>query len=223
MTERDTEPPHIVLPPKAFGDVPWIRFRQAKCFRFGRRGFEILYAVIHSAECAETDGAAEGLQAYASTMPDRRQASWHYACDRDSCTQSVREKDAAWHCPPLNDVSIGIELAGRAAQDAMQWDDDYSRSMLQWQLVPLLSDICLRHDIPMRRLDDETLRGGLETANQLRSRRGDAEEWAGLRTLCGGIVTHAQVARVFGKSTHYDPGPSFPLQGIIEAIQRRPG
>jgi hypothetical protein len=40
-----------------------------------------------------------------------------------------------------------------------------------------------------------------------------------------GITTHAEVSRAFGKSTHLDPGPFFPvaeyLRLVVEAIGRR--
>jgi N-acetyl-anhydromuramyl-L-alanine amidase AmpD len=199
--------------------VAGVPFAQAKHYRWGRRGHDVLWLVVHSAECAETGGAAEALQSYAATMPDDRRASWHYAVDCDSVTQSVREADTAFHAPPCNDVSIGIECAGRANQLAGQWDDEYSRALVRWKLVPLAADVCSRHRIPVRLVDAETLTGGLETARRLVASKADSDQWLGLRSLAGGIVTHAQIARAFKKSDHYDPGAGFPLADFFERVK----
>jgi len=212
----------IILPKPPPGDVPGVIFRQARHYRIGRRGMGVLWVVIHSAECGETNGAAEGLMAYAATMEDGRVASWTYAVDSDSVTQSVREADTAFHAPPINDCSIGIECAGKAAQTAEQWNDAYSQALITWKLVPLVADICQRHGIPPKLVDDDRLRGGLESAKLYAMRNADTEEWQGLRSLNGGIVTHAQVSRVFKvKSGHTDPGKGFPFDDFLRRVESR--
>src|SRR5262245_28906570 len=112
---------HVVLPRAPRGDIAGISYRQARDYRWGRRGYGVLWAVVHTAECAETSGAAEALQAYARAPS--YPSSWHYAVDCDSVTQSVREADTAFHAPPVSDCSIGVELAGRAAQVESDWVD----------------------------------------------------------------------------------------------------
>ncbi len=199
------------------GDIPGVAFKPAKFFRFWSRPAFLgvkkgnVWIVLHTAECAETKTAAEALQSYAATMADGRIASWSYACDADSTTQSVLEKYVAFHAPPLNDYSIGIELAGYSNQLVSGWDDEYSRQMLNGQLVPLLINICGRTGIPARTVPDDLLRQGLEQC-------APTHQYEPTRDTYGGILTHAQVARVFKKSTHHDPGTSFPLDNIITQV-----
>ncbi len=204
------------------GDFPGITFRQARHFRIGRRGFEACYIVTHCAECSEVLTAAESLQRYAETMSDvdekgrPRRASWTFACDADSTTQSVKLKDTAFHAPPLNDMSVGIELAGWARQLDSDWGDAFSRRMLAEQLAPLMARVSHATGIPQRPLDDEALRLSLDTCNRLARRGADPDEWRGFKSHACGIVTHAQVARVFRKSVHTDPGKAFPFDTVIE-------
>jgi hypothetical protein len=209
----------ITLAPPVLGDLPGVTYRRAKFLRFGRRGYQVLWVVIHSAECAETDGAAEALQSYALQVPDKSPASWNYAVDDNSTTQSVLEKDTAFHAPPLNDASIGVEQAGRAAQLASDWADPYSSAMISDQLVPLVTGICKRHQIPARAVPDDVLFQSWTTAKQLQARRADDEEWLGLRSLAGGILFHEQVSRVFNVASHHvDPGKFFPHEAFISAV-----
>ncbi len=198
------------------GDVPGVAFKQARYFRYWSRPFidvkkGNVWIVLHTAECSETKSAAEALQSYAATMNDGRVASWTYACDSNSTTQSVLEKSVAHHAPPLNDYSIGIELAGSADQLASGWDDEYSRQMINGQLVPLLINICGRTGIPARTVPDDLLLEGLKNCNAFST-------YAKVRDTYGGILTHAQVARVFKKSTHHDPGTAFPLDNIVAQV-----
>lgn len=202
------------------GDLAGIAFLQARYYRIGRRSFEPLFLVLHSAECAEGRAAAESLQSYATSLMlgsdgKPREASWHFACDADSVTQSVRLKDTAYHAPPLNDCSIGIEQAGFARQTEGDWSDAFSAQMLRQQVAPLLARLARATAIPLRVLDDAALADTLKTASFLSARKADAEEWMATRLLAGGVVTHVQVSRVFGKSDHYDPGPHYPLDEVL--------
>lgn len=205
------------------GDQPGAIFRQARYFRWGRYnrdGTRVrppcpIWIVLHTAECAETKSAAEGLQAYAATMDDGRVASWHFGVDSDSVTQSVLEKDTAFHAPPLNPYSVGIECAGRAAQVAGDWSDSYSEAMIELQLAPLLASVCKRRLILPREISDDLLRVGLGYI------QGPVRYSDGLAKYSG-IVTHAQVSRVFRKSRHTDPGGAFPMEKVIEATLSHP-
>ncbi len=178
------------------GPVPGlgpINFRQAVSFTRGRTA-PIRLIVIHSAECAETATAAEALQAWAAG-PTAPKASWHYAVDSDSITQSVRDEDTAWHAPGVNECAIGVELAGRASQTTEQWADPYSAAVLR-RAAALFADLCRKHSIPVRFVDA----AGLQ--------RGEA-----------GITTHAEVSRAFKRSTHTDPGRGFPLSDFLRMIE----
>lgn len=217
---------HVVLP--AEYSVPSVdknQFRQARYFHKGRDGFYPVYLVIHCAECGETNGAAEGLMAYAATMPDGREASWHYGVDRDSVTQSVLERDTAWHAPPLNACSIGVEMAGWSKQLDADWADPYSLALMDKELVPLCASICRRNGIPARTVPDDALRLALPQLTSLaKSEKVLAGstmvplDWPGAASVFGGILTHVQVSRVFKKTDHFDPGVHFQLEAFVAKV-----
>lgn len=125
-----------------------------------------------------------------------RVASWHYAADANSITQSVREEDIAFHAPGANRNGIGIELSGRARQTAEEWQDAFSLAMLELA-AGLVAQICDRWNIPMVFIP----RGVLVLP--------DAR----------GITTHAEVSRAFRKSDHWDPGPNFPMLWFLERVR----
>lgn len=147
-------------------------------------GRVIAVVVIHTMEIAERDGAAEACARWFAN-PDS-EVSAHYSVDADTTIQSVREGDIAWHARGGNATSIGIELAGFAAQGSSGWDDDYSRAVLE-RAAALTAEVCDGYAIPIRRL-----------------------RAAGLTAGRRGITGHADVSAAFRKSDHWDPGPDFP-------------
>ena len=171
-----------------------IKFKQAKYYTRGRTA-PIRLIVLHSAECAEVDAAAESLSAYGTAMPDAIKASWHYAVDQDSVTQAVKDTDTANHAVGANPFSIGVEHAGRASQTAFEWLDEYSAAMLRLS-AQLVGSLCFKHGLPAVFVDAEGLK------------RGDK-----------GITTHAEVTKAWRKGTHWDPGPNFPMEWYLTAVE----
>lgn len=195
--------PPVVLPARS--SLPPMRFVQAKHFRKGRRS-PLTDVVIHSAETSERATTAEALGAYFAN-PQRSNnagelvpvvASAHYSLDSDSAVQSVLVEDTAFHvrAPGFNDRSIGIELAGRAAQTRAEWLDDYGQLMLSTAAL-LVRYLCDTWTIPMNFVDA-----------------------AGLRAGEHGITGHVQVRDAFSADTHYDPGPNFPWDEFIERVRK---
>jgi len=178
-----------------------IVFRQAKHFtRANRLPGAIRCILIHSAECPERLSAAEDLAAWSAGSTASR-ASWHYAVDADSITQSVRDEDIAWHAGPANGWSIGIEHAGFARQDASGWADVYSLQMLE-RSAELVAGLCTKYGIPIRKLGPEDLAAG---------------ERAG---LCG----HVDVTMgLSGGRGHTDPGPHFPWEWYLARVRHHAG
>jgi N-acetyl-anhydromuramyl-L-alanine amidase AmpD len=168
------------------------QFLQARHYRPGPRKVDLV--VIHSAEIGESLAGAEALMKVCAV--NERVASWHYAVDADTITQSVRENDIAFHAPGANHNGIGIELSGRAKQTKEEWQDPFSFRMLEL-VADLLVDICARHDLPIIFVPRESLK------------------LPGVR----GITTHAEVSKAFGKSSHWDPGPNFPMAHLLERVK----
>jgi N-acetyl-anhydromuramyl-L-alanine amidase AmpD len=169
-----------------------IPFLQAKHFKNGPRKVDLV--VIHTAEIGESLAGAEALMKVCATQ--ERVASWHYAVDADSVTQSVHELDIAFHAPGANHNGVGIELSGRARQTPEEWQDAYSFRMLELA-ADLVAKICARYELPTVFVPRETLK--LPGAQ--------------------GITTHAEVSKAFGKSTHWDPGPHFPMAHFLERVR----
>ena len=147
-------------------------------------GRSIGVVVIHTMEIAERADAAEICAQWFQNPAS--EVSAHYCVDADSIVQCVREADIAWHARGGNANSIGIELAGYAAQRALGWSDAYSRAVVE-RASRLAADVCARHGIPVRRLRAADLVAGKR-----------------------GITGHADVSAAFRKSDHWDPGPDFP-------------
>ena len=175
-----------------------MKFVQAVNYTKLGRKRTIRYVVLHSMESQETDATAENVAAWFAS-DKAPQASAHYCVDRESVIQCVDDNDVAWHAPGLNSLSIGIEMAGRASQTAAEWDDPYSFQMMNLAAA-LVANLCKKYDIPVRAVGP-----------------------SGLLMDMPGITTHAAVSEAFKKSTHWDPGPNFPLNKFIDTVRGMSG
>jgi hypothetical protein len=170
------------------------KYREAKHYTRVDRSQDIALVVLHTAEIVEKPTAAEALMNWCAG-PNAPRASWHFAVDDDSTTQSVLERFIAWHAPGANRTGIGIEMCGRARQSLDQWHDEYSLAVLE-RTAHLTRHLCDKWGLPVRFVDQEGLR------------RGDK-----------GITTHAAVTRAFRKSTHTDPGKHFPMDEFLAMVR----
>jgi hypothetical protein len=109
----------------------------------------------------------------------------------------VREQHVAWAAPGANKNGIHIEHAGRAAQSAREWTDEFGTSML-YLSIELCAQICRAWSIPALFVGP-----------------------AGLLHGDRGITTHAAVSVAFKRSTHTDPGVNFPSRWYVEQVATR--
>lgn len=171
-------------------------FKQAtKYTKANRKPGDVSLIVLHTAEIGESLTGAEALMNVCA-HPDQRDASWHFAVDSDSITQSVLVRDVAWHAPGANRNGIGIEMSGRARQTTEEWADDFSTKMLT-KCAQLAASLCNEWRIPPVYIS---------TAEDL---------LAGKR----GITTHALVSKAWKKSDHWDPGPNFPVDAFMAMVR----
>jgi N-acetyl-anhydromuramyl-L-alanine amidase AmpD len=177
----------------ADNSLPDILHLGAKNYRRAS-GRSVDLIVLHTMEAAEKPTTAEAVARWFGG-PQAPMASAHYCVDGDSIVRSVHEEDIAWHAPGANHNGIGIEHAGFAAQGPAEWADDYSRAMLDLS-ARLVADICRRRSIPVAMVDE-----------------------AGLQSGVRGITTHAVVSRAFRRSTHTDPGKSFPMEAYLRRVR----
>lgn len=154
--------------------------------------------VLHSTEGHEGIGSTD-LNVAAMLAKPNHGTSFHYVVDGDSITQCVPEMLIAWHAGrTANRLGLGVELCGRANQTAEQWRDEASQRTLDvaaW----LVARLCLDHRIPVRVLTAEDLKRDRDLPPR-------------------GITTHAACSQAWNESTHWDPGPGFPLDEFCAAV-----
>lgn len=172
-----------------------MEFVKARWFTIADRGpGDIDRFVFHTIESPETTTAAEAVARDFATRSASNKASAHYAIDNNSVVQCVKDKDIAFHAAGDNERTLGFEHAGRANQTKSQWDDEYSRAMLELS-AKLVAGKALRYSMPVRWL----------TEDQLRRRE-------------RGFVTHDLVSKVFGANIRDDPGPNFPYDRYLRRV-----
>ena len=150
--------------------------------------------VIHSMEAPEASTTAIRVATWFAGK-DAPKASAHFCVDNENIIQCVADNDVAWHAPGANSNGIGIEHAGFARQTIDEWNDDFSRSMLELS-AQLSADLCVKYGIPPLSLDAEALKAGKR-----------------------GITTHKAVTDAFnGGKGHWDPGPGFPMANYCTRV-----
>jgi hypothetical protein len=159
--------------------------------RSGRRG-SIVFIGMHTMEAPEGPSTAENVARY--FMNPAIQASSHWCVDNNSRVRCVNDGDEAWTMPPVNPNSLNIELAGYASQGSAQWNDAYSRALLDNAAV-CAAEWCRKYSIPLRHNSDAQIKGYTK-----------------------GFVGHVDVNRVFRSSDHSDPGKSFPWSDFLKMV-----
>lgn len=170
---------------------PFIQCR----WRTPTSGRRIDLVVLHTAETPEGANTAKAVANYFRTTD--KKVSAHYCVDSDEIVQSCREQDVAYAAPGANHNGVQVELSGKASQTRGEWGDAYSTAMLQ-TAAPLVAAICQGYKIPIRYVNAPGLKAG----------------GAGAR----GITTHNEVSKAFKKSTHWDPGPNFPIIDFVNLV-----
>lgn len=169
-------------------------FLPARCYRpMGRTKVDRVH--IHTTEGHERSGQAR-VVATMFHLPSSPQASATFVVDDRETMQLVRERDIAWDAGGASMGGISIEHTGAAAQTVAEWDDEYSRAVLD-RSAQLAAGICHRWDIPILHLTV-------------------AEIAAGARGICGHVELQAAFAHGVG---HRDPGPNFPWDAYIALVR----
>lgn len=152
--------------------------------------------VLHSAETDETRQVASKVAHWFANGPfPNGPASVHWIVDDAAIVAAVPEEQIAFGAKGANHDGIHIEIAGRANQGALGWNDAYSQAALL-RAALVTARACKQWGIPARWLDAGSL--------------GDPTEF--------GITTHANVSRGLKVSTHYDPGPAFPVVRFLRMV-----
>lgn len=183
------------------GFIPFLATKNQTTLWPKRRSPNLI--VIHTAECLESNAeAAENLALWIAgkTPYAPPQASWHYAVDKNSVVQSVRDTDVAWHANQANALGIGIEHAGFARQSETEWADPDSQAIL-FRSSRLVACLCARWQIPIRQLSPAQVKAG-----------------------AAGICGHVDVNVAYGnRGGHVDPGPHWPWASYLSLCAEHAG
>ncbi|WP_428639703.1 N-acetylmuramoyl-L-alanine amidase [Schaalia sp.] len=148
--------------------------------------------VLHS-----TETPTNTARAVAKNFQDpAARASAHWVVGTDGVFTCVGESDTAWAAPGANHDGIQIEQAGYAYRT--DWTSADGAQVVA-QTARLVAQICTRWGIPVRHLTDAELANGHP-----------------------GIVTHAQISRVYRQSDHTDPGPTYPMATLLAQASGAP-
>jgi len=169
-------------------------FVQAKWYTAANRT-KIDLIVVHDMESGEGLHTAEDTAQFFKNGSGGRPSSAHVCVDSNSLVECVHDKDIAYQAPGANSNGLGAEHAGVARQTLAEWQDPYSEAMLHisaaWTAIK-----CIKYGVPIKYVD-----------------------WHGLLRGERGITTHNDVSLAFHKSTHWDPGPHFPMAHYIELVK----
>jgi LysM repeat protein len=109
----------------------------------------------------------------------------------------VNYSDTPWTNPPLNSQSDTLEICGFAKWKRSQWmaHDSMLESVARW-----IAWRAAVRGIPIRHVTGSALRSGVS-----------------------GVVGHIDVNNVFHESQHWDPGPNFPWDEVLNAARHHAG
>lgn len=183
------------------GDIDALPFVPA-AHRAARRNGAPNLIVVHDGETNEGPTAAEGMAAYFAS--GNTTGSAHICVDDNSGVRCAGDGERTNGAGGVNDSpdarALHIEQAGRAGQSASEWDDAYSRAVVENCADVLAQWTSLDKYPHIRRV--------FLTAAQLRAGERD------------GITTHREVtaAGFAGNDGHSDPGPNYPLDRLMALV-----
>jgi len=149
--------------------------------------------VIHDAE-APSNGAT-GVANYGATTGTA--VSWHVVVDDNKAFRQLPDGIVSWTAPGCNYDGLHIEQCGYARYSKLDW---FRHQATLKRAAWIVAKWCRLYKIPPVWLTDEGLRAGKR-----------------------GLVTHAQVSRVYKRSDHTDPGPNYPRGYFALLVRRRIG
>lgn len=157
------------------------------------RRSQIRLICVHCTVSPEQGTGAEAVARYFTSV--ERPASAHLVADNNSVVRCVPDNMESCGAAGANRDGLHVELVGYADQTSAQWMDAFGRAMFA-QAKPFLRDWSRLYNIPPRWL----------TVAQV----ADGES--------RGFCTHADVSKAFPavSTGHYDPGPHFPKQAVMD-------
>lgn len=183
-------------------DLQNIPFKQARWYTpVSSPARHIQLIVLHSMEAPEKGTTAESVADYFTWLPPTRKASAHYCVDSNSIVQCVQCKDVAFGAPNANRNGIHIEMAGYARQKREEWLDEFGKLMLA-----NVAALCAEVLMPKFKIQPVFIFApGLKSLSK--------------NPQTTGFTTHAEVSKAFNPGGHWDPGPGFPFDYLLNLIK----
>lgn len=166
------------------------------------------WVIWHEMVAPERHDMAESLGNYFRDPRNEdgsfRYASTHFGVDDDSTVRYAEFYTRVYGTEGQgNTRGWHIEQAGLGTQSVGEWDDEYSRKMIEQQTTKLTAALCVVDDIPIRHVTPPELRNGVR-----------------------GITTHYEMCQAFMQGMesqwHYDP-KNFPIDRAIELTRKWAG
>jgi len=153
---------------------------------------DIRRIVIHCTVSPTVVGGAKSVANYFRTTS--RPSSAHYVVDPSQIVQCVADNVVAYH-DGTNSNSIGVELCDMVNGPAARWDSQAHRDMLT-RAAMLVASLGFKYKIPLIKINGAQIR-------------------AGNKGVCG----HVDMRDAFpGRTSHYDPGPTFPWATFMSMV-----
>jgi N-acetyl-anhydromuramyl-L-alanine amidase AmpD len=169
--------------------IPGIRFVPGRNSYTDGDGRKYGIAIHNTSNTA----TAEQEASYATRRTDGISA--HLYVDADSIVQSLDTRDRAGHAGSNNgnNHALAVEITGANGWTRQQWLD-----RVAWDKIgAALAVVCREYDIAVRRASVEEMRRNPK-----------------VRAFYG----HDDMRRAWGGTTHTDPGPNFPWDRLISAV-----
>lgn len=154
------------------------------------------FIVIHSVESPLETGIAESLARYYFGTTACGETSAHAIIGPDVIVEMVPPDSRAWQCGNGNQRGYGIEQSGYAKFTTAEWTTGLGMTQMQ-NVAWWAAKQCKALGIQPRWLTDQEL----ATPGQK------------------GFVEHADVSRVLGGTTHWDPGPGYPRDLLMQHVK----
>lgn len=150
-----------------------------------------LYIAIHN---TSNDASAYNEASYAKRRTDS--VSSHYYADKSTVIQSLNTDYRAWHSGSStgNSRAIAYEVVGTNSKSRTWWLNNVNWDKLAKQIAADMKHWGIKN----QHLSVSQMKAGTVT----------------------GIVTHDDMRRAWGGTTHTDPGPNFPMDHLIKKINQ---
>jgi len=134
----------------------------------------------------ESDSASGTVKYFQSP---KSTGSAHFVVGEDGTYRTLPDEAQPWGAPGANAEGLHIEIVGHAKFTREEWEE---RKKTLENVKRIVSSWGSKYNIPLKFVDAD----GLKAGNS-------------------GVTTHAEVSKAFHKSTHWDPGPNFPMDKIL--------